>query len=241
MLLAIFSDVHGNLEAFTAVLQDIDENRPDETLCLGDCIGYGPDPERVLEIVRERAIPCVLGNHELGIVDQSRRKWFNPHALKALDRTIAQLSPTSLDMIHDFPRVITRDDIRLVHGCPPDSVFTYLFEPEEEDLVRRMQKTPQTVCFVGHTHDLELVELLHGNLRRRELAPGARILRPDARFICNIGSAGQPRDGDKRAKYALYDTSTRTMELRAVPYDARKTVEKMRALRMPDTYATRLL
>lgn len=239
---AIISDVHANLEAFSAVLKDIDALGVTDVVSLGDFIGYGPDPEAVLEIVRQRGIHSVKGNHELGIAEPRCRSWFNPHALKALDRTKKALSPRSLEQIAAFPRVLTRPGLRFVHGCPPDEVLLYLFEPEDEDLARRMEHIPEPICFVGHTHDLERVELLDGKLRRDGLAPGQRLtLRPDARHILNIGSVGQPRDGDKRAKYALWDEATRTMELRATPYDAKTTVEKMRALNMPDTYATRLI
>ena len=242
MMLAVFSDVHGNLEALRAVLQDMEEQGADELICLGDFIGYGPDPEAVCHIIEERGIPSVLGNHELGLKNRDIRAWFNPVSLKALDITRQLLPPPCREFAISHPQAIVRDDMRFVHGCPPDKVLTYLFELEDEELLEIIQEMPESLCFVGHTHELGLVTLKDGDLTREEIEPGERVLEPGNKYIVNIGSVGQPRDGvDKRAKYALWEPETRRLVIRAVTYDAQATVDKMRALGMPDSYAVKLL
>ena len=239
MTQAVISDIHGNLAAFQAVLADIDRRNITEIFCLGDCIGYGPQPEEVLDLICERNIPCVLGNHELGIVDPECRAWFNPNSLRILDRTRKMLSEDAVSRLRTWPRSLVRADCRYVHGCPPESVFDYLYDFDDTGLKRLFDQFSESVCFVGHTHELQIARLVGGTVEAKELISGVHKLER-GRFIINIGSVGQPRDGDNRGKYALWTPDTRRLEIRAVPYDIQKTADLISKLGFPETYARRL-
>jgi predicted phosphodiesterase len=240
MRLAVLSDIHGNLEAFTAVLADLDGEDIDAVLCLGDSIGYGPDPEPVVELVRARAIPSLLGNHELGVVDVKFLPWFNVNAQASLLLTRQILTRGTLDYCRQLPRVLEFEGCLCVHGCPPDSVTTYLFAVNAGRLQRLFAAMAQDLCFVGHTHELELVGFDGTRVARARLTRGTVALDTAHRFIVNVGSVGQPRDGDNHAKYVIWDASRRRLEVRYVPYDIAATAAKIVARGFPRVHAERL-
>lgn len=239
MLLAVISDIHGNLEALEAVLADIGRMLPDSIVNLGDLVGYGPDPEAVVKTLRGRGIPSVMGNHELGLVEPDARAWFNPQARGALDVTATLLSDDSLDYLAGLPLFLVMGDVRLVHGFPPDSVTDYLFEASEGKVRRAMEALDQHVCFVGHTHEAMRYSLTD-KLRRRKVVAGINRLNPRARHLINAGSVGQPRDFDPRAKYILFDEEAKTLDLRLLEYDHRLTARKIIKRGLPEIYARRL-
>ncbi|MFP5259558.1 MAG: metallophosphoesterase family protein [Acidobacteriota bacterium] len=240
MLLAALADIHGNLEALTAVLADLDSQHPDVVVSLGDNIGYGPDPEAVLTVLDDRGIASVRGNHEWAAVDPSRRRGFNPQALEALLRTVELLSPDWLARIANYPASLVAGGCRLVHGLPPNDTTTYLFEAGETTLRRAFARTPEPVSLVGHTHMLEGATLRDREVDRFELSLGENPLDPAARHFLNVGAVGQPRDGDNRAKYGLYDTESHVLTIRAVPYDIEAVARKIVARGLPERYAARL-
>ncbi len=238
--MAIISDVHGNLEALRAVWADLTAAEAREVYCLGDSVGYGPDPEAVVSFLRKKGVESVMGNHELGLADPASLDWFNPQARQSLLRSGELLSPESLAYISQLPRVLIRHGVRMVHGLPPESAATYLFEAADGRLAAEMAAVPEDICFVGHTHELCLVRVKGGDVKRLGLSRDRRLLDSDARWIVNIGSVGQPRDGDLSAKYALYDTEERELEIRFVPYDPTETKRKIRDRGLGDVYAMRL-
>lgn len=238
MLVAILSDIHGNLEALTAVWADMAAFAVDEVVCLGDMVGYGPNPDEVLASVRERGARCCLGNHELGIASPVERSWFNPTARKGLGLTARLISRDNLAFIADLPRSLLLAGARFVHGFPPDSVTTYLYQAEEERLESWFSRG-EPLTFVGHTHELMLVKREGAAAGRRELGQG-RFALIGGPWIVNAGSVGQPRDGNNNAKYLLWDTDEATVDVRFVPYDIAATVEKIRERGFPEYYGTRL-
>ena len=240
MIIAAIADIHGNLEALTAVLADIDSRPPDVVVSLGDNIGYGPDPEAVLQLLEARLIPSVRGNHEWAAVDPSRRGGFNSQALEALIRTEGLLSREALARIANYPTSLVTAGCRLVHGLPPNDTTTYLFEAGETTLRRAFVRTPEPVSLVGHTHMLEGATLRGREVDRFELSIGENPLDPAARHILNVGAVGQPRDGDNRAKYGVYDTETHILDIRAVPYDIEAVARKIVERGLPKRYADRL-
>ncbi len=240
MRIAVISDIHGNLNAFRAVLADIDAQGADGIVCLGDTVGYGPEPEECLQLVRERGISMVLGNHEQALADPRWLHGFNPHAREALLHTATFLSSESMDFIRSLPRHLTIDDARFVHGLPPDSPEVYLFQADDARLREVMERLPQRWCFVGHTHDLELVWLDGKSIRRSSLLPGLNPIVPTMRYIINVGSVGQPRDGDNRAKYVLWERKAHTVELRRMAYDFKDTARKIIERGFDKRYAERL-
>jgi diadenosine tetraphosphatase ApaH/serine/threonine PP2A family protein phosphatase len=240
MRLAILSDIHGNLEALEAVLADLDGQGVDRTACLGDVVGYGPDPEAVVGLVRGRGLASVLGNHELGLTDVRQRRWFNPPTRESLRITRALLSEESLAWLAGLPRSLVVEGCRLVHGFPPESAVTYLFEVGDAQLEAEMARLAEEVCFVGHTHLLELVSLDKDGLRRRTLKDDTANLAAGGRHLINAGAVGQPRDGDNRAKYVIWDDRTRELTVRRLCYDVGATAAKIVARGLPEINARRL-
>lgn len=238
--LAIISDIHGNYEAFQKVLTDIEAVDIDETICLGDCIGYGPEPEKVLAEVIKRSIPTTIGNHEMAIFDSSYLKWFNPKARTSIEKTKTMLSDASKEFIQNLPRWHVLENCRFVHGYPPDSVRTYLFQKAPFALLQTFNTMAESICFVGHTHDLDLIQFNGRQVERRALKQGISVLDAHHRHIINVGSVGQPRDGNNNAKYAIYDTDSHELEIRFVPYNIADTVAKIKAAGLPESHADRL-
>lgn len=241
MRLAVISDIHANLEALRAVMADLRQQAPDLVYCLGDNLGYGPEPEAVVGLLRAQDIPSVMGNHELGLVDPDGLAWFNPSSRRSLEITRQLVSPATLDYCRALPFSLAAHGRRFVHGLPPDSPTRYLFEARDRELAGIMAQLPETICFVGHTHELGLVILEpDGQARQRELPIGRTLLPPGRRVLVNAGSVGQPRDGDNRAKYLLHDDQESSVEVRAVAYDIAKTVRGILARGLPEFNASRL-
>ncbi len=240
MRLAIFSDIHGNLDAFQAVLEDLERRRVDALYSLGDNIGYGAQPEEVVELLIARGIPSVLGNHELAALDPSTLDWFNPAARRSLALSLSWLRSDIRAFLAALPPFLSVHGLRLVHGFPPDSPTTYLFEIPRIDLATRFASFPERLCFVGHTHLLGLYRLREREVQEEALSEGEYALDPQSRYLVNVGSVGQPRDGDPRAKYVLWDEDRGTLEIRCVAYDAPAAAAKILARGLPPEHARRL-
>ena len=240
MKIAVISDIHANFEAFREVLADIRKVRADSTICLGDNIGYGPEPEEVVNLIRENEIPCVLGNHELGIVRPEFLTWFNRLARESLAITAGLISDSTVRYLHTLgPKLVFHGGL-FVHGRPPDSVTDYIIELGPGELKPLMERMDQQVCFVGHTHLLGIISLENGRVKRGDLREGVVRLKEGAKTIINTGAVGQPRDGNNNAKYVIWDTDESTIEVRFVPYDIARTAEKIISLGFPGFNASRL-
>ena len=239
--IAVLSDIHSNRDAFDEVLRDIESLGITAIFSLGDNIGYGPEPEAVIDCLTERGIPSVLGNHELAVTDPSELDWFNPVARESLRKTVTMLSEKAIDRIHQFPYYRVQDTYRFVHGFPPDSPVIYQFQVTGEELAETFTALPEHIFFTGHTHYPEIIESLGGHIERSEFQRGIRQLDPQGRYIVNVGSVGQPRDGNNNAKYVVFDPGALTVELRYVPYDVEAVVAKILAAGLPESHATRLL
>lgn len=242
MRIAIISDIHGNATAFDAVLADIDAHaRVEAIYSLGDNVGYGPEPEKVISMLAERQIPSVLGNHELAINQPEMLSWFNPMARRSLEKTIHFLSDTAKAHIADFRTSMTIDACRLVHGFPPDSPTTYLFEVGPDHLRYTLTQLAERLVFVGHTHELLIIESDGENIETEPLHQGTIQLDPHKKSLINVGSVGQPRDGDNKAKYVIWDDSSHELTVRFVAYDINDTVQKIYKAGLPEQHAWRLL
>ncbi|MFZ5425735.1 MAG: metallophosphoesterase family protein [Thermodesulfobacteriota bacterium] len=241
MRLTVLSDIHGNLEAFRAVLADARRTAPGAPLvCLGDMVGYGADPEEVVQEARAAGVASVLGNHEMGVVRPGTRDRFNPQAWNAVRWAASRLSPQSMDFLAGLPESLVLHGCRFVHGLPPDEVDTYLFQASQAQVVRAMKHMTEDVCFIGHTHQLRLVTLEGDSIKGERLPEGDTALAAGKRFIVNAGAVGQPRDGDPRAKYCVYDTGNRVLTVRYVPYDNMAAARKILEAGQPRVYAERL-
>jgi diadenosine tetraphosphatase ApaH/serine/threonine PP2A family protein phosphatase len=243
MQIAVLSDIHGNLEAFRSVLADIEHRRPpvEEIISLGDALGYGPEPEACINLLREGGILSIQGNHELGVVQPKYRRWFNPQSRQALDRTHELISTETMAYIRELPPSLSRHGCLFVHGLPPASAFSYLFEIALDEMAAIFSGFTEAVAFIGHTHELEIVSWRDGQATRNALGQGSLRLDRSRRHIVNIGAVGQPRDGDNRAKYVLWDTQTWTLTVRFVTYDIEAAMAGFKRAGMPEQYARRLL
>lgn len=241
MRMAIISDIHGNATAFRAVLAHLDHQDIEAVFCLGDNIGYGPEPEEAVQLLRERQIPSVCGNHELAVINPSFLGWFNPVARLSLEKTMGLLSRSTLDYIAELPNFIVEHGCRFVHGFPPDSPTLYLFEVPDEDIIETMAHMTESICFIGHTHELLLVEYDGSGISKTVLGRQSHSLDPASNYLVNVGSVGQPRDGQRDAKYVIWDTDRHLLEVKFVPYDVNDTIGKIYKAGMPEQHAWRLM
>ena len=237
MKTAILSDIHGNLEALNAVMSDLKEFKPDRIVCLGDLIGYGPDPEAVIDIVASHGISCVRGNHEAALSSENALSWLNFMARENNIATKALLSEKSLEFCAALPQSISFEESCFVHGCPPDSMLKYLYLLSDGDIASLVESLPEKRFFVGHTHDLQLITVSGGEITRAKLTEGILKFNDESRYFINVGSVGHPRDGNSRAKYVIWDSDDGTLQVRAVPYPAEMTAEKIVSRGFPKAYA----
>ncbi|MBI2979881.1 MAG: metallophosphoesterase family protein [Chloroflexi bacterium] len=240
MRYAIISDIHANLAAFSVVLDDIKRQGGTEQIwCLGDTIGYGPDPHACIELLRQTNHICVAGNHDLAAIGRIDTAAFNPDAAVSCHWTAQQLSPADVEYLGKLPLVIQKDDFTLVHGSPREPIWEYLTSTSLAK--ENFAYFKSQFCLVGHSH-VPLVFSYDENstcIGRRFLTDIQLTLGRD-RLIINPGSVGQPRDGDPRASYAIYDSATRQVRLHRIPYDITSTQNKMIKHGLPMPLVTRL-
>lgn len=242
MRIAIISDIHGNATAFESVLTDIETHAGVEAIyCLGDNVGYGPEPEKVVSILTARRIPSILGNHELAINQPEMLSWFNPMARRSLEKTMTFLSETAKAHIARFETSLTIADCRLVHGFPPDSPTTYLFEVTPAHIKDALAQLAERLVFIGHTHELLIIGYDGETITSDPLQEGTIPLDANKKYLINVGSVGQPRDGDNKAKYVIWDAHANELSVRFVAYDINDTVQKIYQAGLPEQHAIRLL
>lgn len=243
MRTAILSDIHSNATALLAVLRNIESSNVDEIISLGDNIGYGPEPEKVINILRARGIPSVTGNHELGVMQPGFLAMFNPVARTSIEMTIKLLSEDSLRHIKTFTNAIVRQGCRFVHGFPPESPTKYLFEVTDSEIQETLAGIDEQICFIGHTHDLEIItlETATGRISRQPLQKGDLTLDPANKYLINSGSVGQPRDGNNQAKYLIWDSASYALAVHFVSYNISDTVKKIYLAGLPEQHALRLM
>lgn len=232
---AIISDIHGNLEALQVVLADIDRRKIGRIVCLGDVIGYGPDPAACLDLIADRVEFCLCGNHDHAVLYEPAN--FNPSAEKAAfwTRTVfdAEADAASRNRRWSFlGKMLTRvemGDTLFVHGSPRKPINEYLFPDDvftnPQKLMSNFERMEQTTCFVGHTH-VPGVFVDDPYFEPPDELPDPRhFVLGDEKTIINVGSVGQPRDRDPRASYAIVRDDT--LEFVRLPYDIEATVAKI--------------
>ncbi len=237
MRYAILSDIHGNLDALQAVLADA-APRSDALLCLGDVVGYGADPEPCLEVIAERAVAFVGGNHEHGVAGLLDLDWFNPYARAAAEWTRERLDDDHCRYLAALPLEWEMVDATLVHASPiQPGEWDYLVTAEDGFSAFRGFAT--RLCFVGHSHRPAVWSLGSWG---PQFQPGNVDVRIDAgrRYIVNVGSVGQPRDRDARAAYAIWDVEAGRIFGRRVAYDVAAARGKIERGGLPKFLADRL-
>jgi predicted phosphodiesterase len=236
--LGIISDIHANLEALEAVLLALRAKGATRFVCCGDVVGYGPDPNRCVETVRELSCVCVAGNHDCGVAGKISLAEFNSTASRAALWTRPVLTEANRRWLESLPLTAQEGALFIVHSSPsvPDA-WEYVLTAREA--AGEMEHCRSGVCLVGHSHQPFSVERLPGKPARLVRDDSYQVL-PGARYFINAGSVGQPRDGDPRACCMLYDDDERSMTYLRVPYDIPAVQAKMRAAGLPEHLASRL-
>ena len=247
MLYGVFSDVHSNLEALTVVLEYFEDLGVEAHICCGDLVGYGPDPVACLQRVRElKNLSLIVGNHDLAVIGRLELDWFNQYARAAVLWTQTQLSTDDRKFLESYTARLETKDFTLAHGTPRNPPEEYLLSAGQfRDNVPLVRQWP---LFVGHSHMPLLFRFVdaaktqveaHFLEEREETLPREA----DGRFgpvALNPGSVGQPRDQDRRAACALYDSEKGTFRIFRLPYDVPAVQAKIRAVGLPEYLALRL-
>lgn len=240
MRVAIVSDIHGNLPALQAVLEHAGRNGVAALWCLGDIVGYGPEPRECIAAVRQHATLCLSGNHDLGAIGKLDLAEFNAYAAAANRWTGEVLTPEDREWLGSLPNKLVWEGVTLAHASPREPVWEYVLSLPVAMAAFEHFKT--RLCFVGHSHVAFTI---------REPDPGRWCVmlpfpeeggvRPgNRRFIVNPGSVGQPRDRDPRASYAIYDTDDDLIALHRIPYAVQETQRRMREVGLPQHLIDRL-
>ena len=238
MKVAVLSDIHANWHALEAVLADLEVQQPDEVWCLGDLVGYGPQPNRCTTEIAGRAQICLAGNHDLGVLGREELSEFSPDA--------AAVARWTQGMLEDDPRTFlaslepkgARNGAELFHGSPHDPVWEYVLS--ERAARRAFEETTSHLILVGHSHVPIALRLEDGNVAGGLAKGGSELELAEGRWLINPGAVGQPRDGDPRAAYLLLDLDAMHAHFRRVPYDIEATQAEIRAEGLPDDLAARL-
>lgn len=221
---AIISDIHGNLQALRAVLESLDGLGAGDAVCLGDVVGYGGDPAGCVSLIRERCSAAIMGNHDAAVAGAVSTEYFNSAAREAVNWTRQALDLEDAGWLGALPYELGLDGYCIVHATPDDPRrWSYLMSDDHAEELFGFFSGP--LLFYGHTH----YPLVFEQYGAAVACLGAETLslRPGARYIINPGSVGQPRDGDPRAAFGIYDGSAGRFEFHRVPYDidgARKAI-----------------
>lgn len=236
MRLAIFSDVHGNLEALETVLEEIAKLQVDRIVCLGDVVGYGADPNACVDAVQAQADVVLAGNHDWAAVGLEDPHYFNPMALKAIAWTADVLGDTQEIFLRECALVHDDDQVRYAHASPVSPAdWDYIVSPDWGRMA--LEEASCQISFVGHSHRAFICS---DTGREDVLIEGAVNLCTSHRYLINVGSVGQPRDGDARASFVIWDQEKGNLRLYRVSYDVVTAQEKIRVAGLPAFLAERL-
>ncbi len=239
--IAFISDIHANMEALNAVLQEIDKHGADMIICLGDVVGYGPNPKECIDIIRSREIPTIKGNHDdycSMLFEADITKRLRDDIKTSIEWTQTQLSFDDVDWLAKLPESLASDeDFNLIHGSNTPNHYNYCRDEETIKLNFEYQQYPLSFC--GHSHSPLIgldrgAELPYVDYIRKQ------TIKPDAKVLVNVGSVGQPRDGDPRATVVYYEYEERALSISRIPYNIKITQEKIRAANLPEKFAARL-
>jgi diadenosine tetraphosphatase ApaH/serine/threonine PP2A family protein phosphatase len=247
MRYAVLGDVHGNLEALTAVMDHLAAQRAERYFCVGDVVGYGADPAACLDYLQQAGALIIGGNHDLASIGKLEVNWFNDAARAALLWTRDQLSFADLDAIRRLPLTATEEPFTLVHGTlRHPQRFDYLIDAAQA--IETLSICRTLFCLVGHTHWPCVIEYQRAARRVTKVLTKPEELsevpfthdEEAVRYLVNPGSVGQPRDGDPRASCAVIDTEQKRIAIHRVTYDIPTAQQKIRAAHLPEFLADRL-
>ena len=253
MQIAVFSDIHANLPALEAVLRDADEVGVDELWCLGDVVGYGASPDGCVDLVAEHCDACLVGNHDLAVLDRLDTSTFSSAAAAAVEWTAANSTDASLGFLGGLEPADTSRAAALYHASPRDPVWEYVLWPEQAAECLLVQE--QRVSFIGHSHVALFFSATEDaangegkpataakppEARGWQAGAGTRLEIDEGRWLINPGSVGQPRDGDARAAWLELDTDSWQATYHRVGYDIERAAKAIESAGLPEHLAKRL-
>ena len=234
MATGIVSDIHGNLEAFTIALEYFKENNIEKIVCLGDIVGYGPNPEECVNLVRKHCNVSIMGNHDYAAIGLANIEYFNEYAKLSTFWTQEKLSDKSKEYLRSLPFTHEQDQLLFVHSSPKNpSSWDYVLSGEEAN--KQFKHFDSNICFIGHSH-VPIIFSESTYFRKTDF-----LFTNGEKFIVNIGSLGQPRDGDPRSCFVVYDEDKNKIEYVRLDYDIQKTYNKITKAGLPLFLAERLL
>ncbi|MFH1006357.1 MAG: metallophosphoesterase family protein [Candidatus Latescibacterota bacterium] len=237
MRYGVISDIHGNLEALNAVLGCLSRERIYRYVCIGDLVGYGANPNECVALVRELSDWVIAGNHDWVSVGLTDSNTFNSDARKAALWTARALTEEHRNYLIGLPLYRRDGQALFVHATPEDP-DRWRYIPSPGEAAKHLAQLGPPVCFIGHSHR-PMVFALNDKEQVLVLRTGFRI-KTDWKYLINVGSVGQPRDGDPRASYAVYDTEDASVRIARVAYDIERAQQKIRAAGLPAVEAQRL-
>lgn len=233
MKIAIISDIHGNIEALSEILIDIEKQSVDKIICTGDLVGYGPYPNEVVDVFIDQKIPSTLGNHDLATFDMELLNDLGGIAHESIMLTLDILGENQKKHLKKLPKSINCRTLHFVHASPPDNVRGYITRKSVDEIKYLFSQFDSKLCFIGHTHLLASYYLENNELKYESIGEGKLKLDPEKRYILNVGSVGQPRDGIHKAKYMIFNEDDYNIDARFVDYDIKKVQNKILELGFP--------
>lgn len=238
MKIAIVSDIHSNFEAVEAVSKAIDGMSVDAIYFVGDVVGYGPDPNACTQWVMENSDLAVMGNHDVAALGKIDIETFNPNARKAIIWNAEQLEDWAMSYISTLPMKTSHESVTIVHANPQDpESWNYIFSLWDAEM--NFSHFESSFCFVGHSHQPVIVGMDEAK-QVSVLAGDSFTAEKGARYLINVGSVGQPRDGNPEACFGLLDTEKGEFSFHRSPYDIKVTQDKMMGAGLPEPLAERL-
>ncbi|MGH1343274.1 MAG: metallophosphoesterase family protein [Nannocystales bacterium] len=240
MRYGIFSDTHANLGALEAVLREFDRENVDELVCIGDTVGYGPQPEECCEKIRKLTRHTILGNHDAAVSGRMDYSYYYDAAREALDLHSSLVSSESMAWLKSLPYSAQDAGTHFCHGSPLDlEQFEYIFTVDQASTCIPIWDDLGQITFIGHSHLCKAYAL--GRERVYEVITKDFEVHPEFRYIVSVGSVGQPRDHDPRASYTIYDTDRGLFEFKRVEYDIAATAQQIfDQTRLSDSFGARL-
>lgn len=237
MRYGIFSDIHGNLEAMMAVAEAFKKENVDCYFCVGDVVGYGANPNECVEVVKAISSVCIAGNHDWAVIGKVDTTTFNPVAKEAILWTAECSTSQALAFLSDLELIYKNEDVILVHGTLQEAgFFHYLVDIVQAQIMFSMMD--RAVCFVGHSHIAGIFDKSQNGI---VYAPPREVkMEAGHQYIVNVGSVGQPRDGDPRACFCVFDTGENVIQLHRVAYDIKEAQRKIVEAGLPEFLAYRL-
>lgn len=241
MKLAIISDIHSNLEALEAAFENLKQKSIKTIYCTGDLVGYAANPNEVIDLMLQKKVKCIMGNHDYACFNQRMQDEMVKNAREAIAFTKKVLTTDNLSILRNLPGFIRENGVYITHGMPPALFDEYIDMQSKQELTTAFSSFSEQLAIVGHTHLFEVYELTDkGKIEKYELVGDTLDLKSDSRYMISAGSVGQPRDDEREAGYLIYDTENHRVTKCIIQYPVEITIQKIIDVGLPEKNGTRL-